>query len=132
MEVSHTFIQLTFVKCLLCANFGIGAKEVKGLVRQSDPGRVYILGEEIVQNAKAGEDVTFRKVTALGLRQKQVGKKKSPLKGAMEPEASVELRVLPPQLPLQHVTYDISSPSTCPPRALQPATCVQPGYVHQC
>lgn len=52
MEVSHTFIQLTFVKCLLCANFGIGAKEVRGFVRQAGPGRVYILGEEIVQNVR--------------------------------------------------------------------------------
>lgn len=124
VEVSHTFFQVTFVKCLLCASFGIGAKEVKEPVRQAGPGRVYILVEEIVQNVEA----TFRKATALGLEQKRVGRK-SPLQGAMEPEASVELRVLFPQLPLQHVTYNISSPSKCPLRALQPATYIQPGYV---
>lgn len=118
VEISHTFIQLTFVKCLLCASFGIGAKEVKEAIGQAEPGVVYILVEESVQNFKSGEAAAFRKTAALGLEQKQVGKT-SPLKGAMAPEAAVEL---PPQPPLQHVTYHISSHSKGPPRARQPSS----------
>lgn len=47
------------------------------------------------------------------------GWKRSLLKGSLDAWASLEPRALVPQLPLQHLTYDISSPSKHPQRGLQ-------------